>query len=350
MDGWRVHDLHWVGGHPAVIVDMMGAPETLASGAWGWLAIDVAQREVISPRTPTGSTLDPEYARWWAEAPRSLVMPYTPEGTPLHDVRLANVRKEALTVTLAQPWNAARPQSKTLYRPVEHPGSLGASVAIKPDGHTLCALAHDRGDMLLEFDAGQDGRERMGVPLTEPGLPIDAESVHYSSEGNYVAYIRAKNQNERELWVVASGGQELNGKPLALGRIGESTAFNPDASLLALTTEINNEPRIRLVHTANGAILADLGSGGISSECWHPSGRFLVACLMDAATGKRRLEAIEAAPPHRGYTLFEDTTGSLTGGAISRDGRWAVAAVRTVSGTGIQFIDLSTQLFKEQET
>ncbi len=350
MDAWRVHGIHWVGGHPAVLVDMTGAPETLASGGWGWLAIDLAQREVTSPRTPTGSALDPEYARLWAEAPQSAVVPDTPEGTPLHDVRLANVRKEALTVTLAQPWNAARPQPKTLYRPAEHPGSLGASVAVKPDGHTLCALAHDRGDMLLEFDAGQEGAEHWGIPLTESGLPIDAESVHYSSDGIYVAYIRVKNPNERELWVVASGGQELNGKPLALGRIGKHTAFNTDASLLALTTEINGEPHIRLVHVADGGILADLGSGEISSECWHPSGRFLVVCLMEAATGKRRLEAIEAAPPYRGYTLFEDPTGSLTGGAVSRDGRWAVAAVRTASGTEIQFIDLSTQLFKERET
>lgn len=78
MDAWRVHGIHWVGGHPAVLVDMTGAPETLASGGWGWLAIDLAQREVTSPRTPTGSALDPEYARLWAEAPQSAVVPDTP--------------------------------------------------------------------------------------------------------------------------------------------------------------------------------------------------------------------------------------------------------------------------------
>ncbi|HPO17427.1 MAG TPA: serine/threonine-protein kinase, partial [Candidatus Hydrogenedentes bacterium] len=199
---WSVNDLHWVGSHPVVLLDMEGDAGTLAAGGWGWLAVDLGQREVMSPRTPTGSLLDEDYGRLWAEVPYSGMVPDTPAMSPLHDVRLANVQKGNLVVTLTQQWNSSTPDVQPLCREVEDAAGLGASVAVKPDGHTLCAISHERGDSLLEFDVSQRGAPRGEVRLTEAGAPILARSVHYSSDGSAIAYIRAKHGDEYELWVV----------------------------------------------------------------------------------------------------------------------------------------------------
>ncbi|HPO15657.1 MAG TPA: hypothetical protein PLI09_19605, partial [Candidatus Hydrogenedentes bacterium] len=137
---------------------------------------------------------------------------------------------------------------------------------------------------------------------------------------------------------------------LALGMIGQATAFSPNTDILALTTEVNEEAHIRLVHTLDGSILADLGAGRISCECWHPSGRFFVACISGSAPGLGQLQAIEAAPPHRHHVLYEGALDSRPGAAVSRDGRWAVAAMTRGEGSSVLFVDLSMQLFKESET
>lgn len=344
---WLVNDLHWVGSYPVVLLDMEGDAGTLAAGGWGWLAVDLGQREVISPRPPAGPLLDEDYGCLWAEVPYSGIVPDTPALSPLHDVRLANVQKGNLVLTLTQHWDSPVPGVQPLRRAVEDAAGLGASVAVKADGRTICAISHERGDSLLEFDVSQQGVPCGGVRLTEAGALIIARSVHYSPDGSAIAYIRAKHGDEHELWVVASGGHELNGKPLALGRIGEAIAFSPDTAILALTTEVNEEAHIRLVHTLDGSILADLGAGRISCECWHPSGRFFMACISGQEPGRGQLQAIEAAPPHRRHVLYEGTLDSRPGAAVSRDGRWAAAAMGAGDGSEVLFIDLSMQLFKE---
>jgi len=363
-EAWRVAGLHWVGDRPVVVVTVEGGRGTMAQGAQGLLTVDPESHRVCSLRAPAGPTLDADY--WRDGAPRYYAgrIPPMPPASPLFEAILVHAyagpaRHDGGTMmTLAQRWDEALPRAKVMHRgpayawdpSIRAPWGAQAAgqAAVSPDGHTVCLLLHDPAtdsNYLAERDVRWRSLERMGPPLTAPGELIIPGTVQYSPRGSYIAYMRRKGAEERQLWAVASGGSEVNGNPLALGRLRGTPAFSPGEQRVAVSLDSRDGTRMALVRVDSGSIEAQPGLGQTESESWHPSKEYLVVAASEEDGGLEQLYAVETTPPFRRHALTHCEGGVRCGGAVSRDGRWAVAVAQTAQGQRLIFVDLSTVLF-----
>lgn len=350
---WRVSDLHWVGKRPVVLAEVAGAPGTLAHGAWGWIAVDLENNAILSPRAPVGPMLDARYGAVWPGTPQIGLIPDAPDSSVLHEaVLLQTQSQEGGLQVVTQRWDTALPRAVPLFtiagNAPQTPWAQATGIAGSPNGYHVCVVLRDqanRGDYLVERDIRGARQEGEGTRLTSAGAPIPARSVQYAPDASKIAYIREKNSVEQELWVVNSGGSESDGHPVLQVQRCDAAAFRPDGQVLAVTVLANDTNRIRLLRASDANIEADLGEGRTGGECWHPSSRYLVAVAADPESGKDQLWAIESAAPYRRSRLTRLPEGVTGGGAISRDGRWAAAVTETGGTPCIVLMDLSTLMF-----
>jgi hypothetical protein len=217
----------------------------------------------------------------------------------------------------------------------------------KPDGFTLCLMLYEplhHANYLVERDLRWAPPERLGPRLTTAGASILPESVQYSPDGRRIAYVRDGGETGRELWVVASGGNQVNGIPLAIGALGDAAAFSPDGAQLAIDVRPADGkwPELRIVNTEDSAGMTDLGPGQVGKEAWHPSGQYVVVTAPCTGTDGTQVWAVETAAPHRRIRLTQLKQGVEVGAAVSRDGRWAAAVVSDPAWPTVVFIDLNT--------
>ena len=182
--------------------------------------------------------------------------------------------------------------------------------------------------------------------LVKGGDAIVPGSVHYAPTGEWIAFVRAKGDGERSLWVVGAGG-EAAPTPVYVGQIGLESTFSPDGRWIAFNVETENGPQISIADTREGRVTAQLGHGRLTQESFHPSGQYLVVTAEDEETGSPQMIAVSSEAPHERQAITALEEGVLLGGAVSRDGRWAAAAL--ASGE-LVFVDLSAQFFAAPQT
>ena len=361
---WHVSMLRWVGNRAVVLASMRGRSGSPVQGADGVLSIDVESGQVYSVRPPTGPVLDANY--WSSQLPQHALgaIYEMPEASPFHDAMLyhayppAGRQRGGSAVTLAQGWNEATPRYAVLSRtPLAQwsPPSSGnwenistGHSVVSPDGYKICMLlggSFGESNFLVERDVRWRSDGRKGPALTTEGTAILPSSVQYSPDGTKIAYMRSDDSAIRELWIVAPGTGEKNGNPIALGPLLSAAAFSPDSEVMAVNLSDTDGDRILLVRVADGSVVGRMGSGRLSSEAWHPSGKFLVVTDFDAGTGQRQLWAVEGTSPYRRVVLTGLEEGVLSGASVSRDGSWVVVPTATRQTEALLFIGMGTSPF-----
>ena len=358
-DHWIATSLHWAGESTRLLVRCEGVGGTLAQGASGVLAYDIGDRTSYSVDAPSGPALNVDH---WQTRPAG-AWPGMIHAMPL-DAPLAHsfVRPvygadhaEGQILLVPHPVDGATPRPEAIFActplawmlPPTGPAATAwaGQAAVSPDGHTLCLLLRDpaAGTLFLsERDVRRGSRESLGRPLAQGGDPIVPGTVQYAPDGKLIAFMRERDPDERSLWIAQSGEADTSASPVALGRLGVEAAFSPNGQLIAVNLETDDGPRVVLADTREGAVAAQLGPGRVTQESWHPSGRYLVITAEDEQTGSPQLIAVSTDAPFTRQTLTRLDEGVLLGGAVSRNGRWAAAAL--ASGE-LAFVDLSALHF-----
>lgn len=356
---WVASSMHWVGNSQRLLVRCEGARGSLAQDAAGVLSYDLAMRNINSVVAPSGPAM---YTDEWRQQPAFSgpgLMPAMAEIAPLANRFVQAVygaeNADGQVLLVPQAVTTATPHGKPVYACataawMSAPAMPGAprwsgQAALSPDGRTVCLLLRDAQNgapTLLEKEAAAGGVERA---LIQGGDAIVPGSVQYSPDGQWLALLRDKANGERALWLLRAGAVGGAAIPVAIGKLGLDAAFSPDSQTIALNVETDEGPRVELARCSDGKVAAQLGPGRITQESWHPSGRYLVVTAEDEATGAPQLIAVSAKSPLTRQALTRLEEGVLLGGAVSRDGRWAAAAL--ASGE-LAFVDLSAQLFAAQ--
>jgi predicted Ser/Thr protein kinase len=358
---WVATSLHWAGESQRLLVRCEGTRGTLAQGAAGVLAYDMDTRAVYSVDAPSGPAMNIDH--WNTQPPGAWPgqMPAMPLDAPLRDAFVRPVYGDGdqggRVLLVPHPVRAAAPRAQALLAceplswmlPSQGPGTTpwAGQVALSPDGHTLCSLLRDPANgtsFLAEHDARWAGNDTELRPLIQGGDPIVPGSVQYAPAGNLIAFVRARADGDRSLWVVQPGRSE-SALPVHVGPLGLESTFSPDGRYIAFNVEAEDGPRVVLAETTDGQVIAQLGPGRATQESFHPSGRYLVITAEDETTGSPQLVAVSTDAPFQRQALTNLEEGVLLGGAVSRDGRWTAAAL--ASGE-LAFIDLSAQLFVSQ--
>jgi len=356
-DHWIATALHWAGDSSRLLVRCEGVGGTLAQGAAGVLAYDIAERSTYSIDAPSGPALNLDH---WQTRPAGNwpgIIPAMPADAPLANSFVRPVygsdQADGQILLVPHPVDGATPRAQAAFActplawmlPPTGPASTpwAGQAAVSPDGHTLCMLLRDpaAGTLFLaERDIRRGSRESLGRPLAQGGDPIMPGTVQYAPNGQLIAFMRERDPGERSLWIAQSGASDVAASPVALGRLGPEAAFSPNGQLIAVNLETDEGPRVVLADTREGAVAAQLGPGRVTQESWHPSGRYLVITAEDEQTGSPQLVAVSTEAPYTRQTLTRLDEGVLLGGAVSRDGRWAAAAL--ASGE-LAFVDLTAE-------
>ena len=365
---FEVAGLHWLGKQDVVLLEMQGRKGSLYQGSAGILALDAETGQLTSVRAPQGPSLDAELDG----APGAVAlspMPAVPEDSPLFGAVIGLEQRggrggaDGTIVARSHRWDresASGPalfqmRSAELVRPARRPWDdvAPACVAMRPDGYTVCVLLNDAetgGNYLAERDVRWKPAVRMGDRKTGLGGRIAARSVQYSPDGQFIAYIRAGSDGSANLWLVAAGAFELDGRNLTPGRTCVEAAFHSSGTKVAVAIDRGDgaDPEIEIIRTDTGAVEAKLGRGLLGNEAWRPSGAFLVVAAR-AVVGEapadtpRQLYAIETAPPYRRKVLTSLSKGAVSACSVSRDGRFAAAATASETGSAVVMIDLNAR-------
>jgi serine/threonine protein kinase len=361
--GFDVADLRWLGDDPILVTRLAGREGSLLLGAQGLLAFDVTTRRCRSLEAPQVPALDRMYRRG---EPSLAALPAVPRTSPLYQAvvvrgRATDGRGRAVPdEARAQRWDEGAPRAAVLYRsedrqpsaPAPWTGAFASSVkaAAHPNGYTLCLLMEDPsgGTTLVERDIRTSPRDLTGPVRTRPGAPIVPESVQYSPDGTWIGYLRVTSGGTRELYVMASGDESLDGTLLAMGDLGDTFAVSPNQYLVAVSQRKRgaNRRELLLLSQSDGGEIARLGPGTLGPEAWHPSGTYLVATAPDPdMAGRDQLWAVEAQAPYRRVRLTDSRGGVHAGAAVSRDGHWACVAEGGRTNPRIVFVDLDLVRF-----
>lgn len=344
---WRAQALRWTPGGESLLVEAQGAAGTRAHGARGLLLLNPGNASIESLSPPSGPLLDSN--GWVTDTPLRFA----------RDGRFAVARPGKTGVPiLAQRWTEAYPRGAVLAefstaswhagdsRPFS--GASTGEAILCPTGERLCALLYDDtigGNYISELSLKSGRSTKNALRLTQQGATIRPGSLRYTPTGEHIAYVREQENDQSELWLVASGGTERDGQPIAIGHLGDSVAFNPEATRAVVEIMKDGQSELVLVRTDEGEIEAQLGPGSISDEAWHPSGSYLLARDYDEESGQSQLWAIEATPPYRRQRVTSRERGVAKAASVSPDGRWAAATTTGAGAEDVLLIDLTRTLF-----
>ncbi len=361
IEAYRFTDLRWLGDQSVVAVAATGQPGTLYNGFTGVMAIDpIAQTctNVLTPADPSDGSL--------TVRPRLNPIPAYPKDSPLSGTvsaykytaddktatvvaRLVRVEDGLLT---REPFfsvsNAHNEIGARMDRPASSPIERVPFTSPHPNGDRVCVALYDslhHGYYLVELPVPFEGDPEKGTRLTTTDARLNPESVAYSQDGGRLGYLLTNSKDQTELWVIQTGGNDMNGTPIAAGVAEGTFAFNPsnDTVLLSNQVEDESQPHARVISTRDGSTIHDLGVGRVGHEAWHPSGAYAVVAAPDSR-GYDQIWAVETAAPYRRQQLT--TLGDGVGGlpAVSRDGVW-VAAFGNTGQASMVFVDLTRVTF-----
>ena len=359
--GFQVAQIAWIGDAPVLAAWIEGMEGARTHGAHGLVVLDPVRERALEAGSPVGPALTADYARCPFPRPAAFCLPMMPSNTPLHEAFLhVGLQEEGGNrhlVALAQFWQESSPRLEILYRQAcavpEEAAVAGADMPSglravpKPDGFTICLILADAsgaGDYLVERDLRWKPYERVSEPLARPGRPILPETMQYSPLGERVAYMR-EHEGVRELWVVASGGREVDGRLLAGGDLGSRAAFSPDGRHVAVEVDASavEGSDIHVFNVADGSLTAQLGPGRLSNAPWHPSGAYVF--VAQAEGEHAQMWAVEFSRPHRRVRIAEVPGRVESGWVISPGGEWAAVLVAQGEGREVAFVKLGPAPF-----
>ncbi|MBI5092863.1 MAG: protein kinase [Candidatus Hydrogenedentes bacterium] len=366
---FRVTELSWVGDRCVVLAEMEGVRGTLAQDASGIVAVDPQAETIFSVRAPSGPALDSTYSETARITTTLNAVPAAPERSPLSgaliglDYAHGFGAAQGMVHAMTQKWDEAEPRGPVVFqarvdamtRPARLPWDTvtPATIAIRPDGYGVCVLFNDPetgANYLAEHDLRWKEPDRLGPRLTGAGGRLIPRSVQYCPDGSMLVYVRATGSDSACLWQVVSGGAAIDGTNLTPNAQCVSAAFHPSGSKLAVSLNRNDggDPEIKIIRADTGAVETTLGRGQLGKESWHCSGGFLVVTAHGAESNKAldaqcQLWAVETSPPYRRKVLTAALNGIDGPCAVSRNGRYAVAATHDDAGAALVFVDLGAR-------
>ncbi len=345
----------WVADKQIVIAGVEGREKSINQGAYGIVSINLRTGEFLDIRPPSGPATE---ARFWRVSPPAFFpqsIPVTPIGSPLHDAFLVQAYEKdrwgypKRIVTLPQIFDEGQPRPKALFVAPEGDWvaksgflwkqTMRGSMVISPSGRHICMVMNDSsygGSYLVERDVETEPVSEIGVKLSRVDGEIVPESVCYSRDASRIAYMRRGRSGNLDLFVVKSGGLELDGVKLASGNFGKQPAFSPDGRILALTVRntVTKKESVRLIDSYDGSLIADLGPGISSAAPWHSSSRYLLAISKTADTSQPQVLAYEAVRPFRRATVFTmDSEIEVKDYSVSGDGTWLALITEYLSAS-----------------
>ncbi len=370
-EGFAFGHLAWSGNGNTLIAEAEGIEGTLTHGVRGLLALSPGEVQAVSLRPPSGQALDSA----GASASYSFTgWPGVGDGQPLRDVVLVHARAAEgdRVITLAQSLRSAFPSPAILFSVPARAwlaGGAGSRVAgIHPDGHTVALVLYDDVQGLhyiAECDVLQGPDAAIGPRRTEAGVRVVPESVRYTPDGRFIAYIRLTHSGARELWVLETAQPDARGKMLAEGVAGAVVAVGPDSRLAAVLLEGAAETarEIGVVDVADGRLVHRIGPGQLSPDAWLANGRQIVIASPElpvepaaappvpdpavsaeiegpvAAAPMNRLWIVDLNPPYRRTPVVLPAEAGPHYG-VSRDGTSVAASVVGENGLSVAFVNL----------
>ena len=354
LGGYALHSLRWAEDGSRVLAVAQGLEGTLTERGRGVLSIEPDSGRMTSLRAPKGPSMDAEY---WDAQPGGFSLfglPNTPQDSDLSNAILIHAAADSgqSVFALAQGWNDAAPNPKVLIETPnlawETPGSwpweearTGQLIA-SPDGHSLCAALYDidfGGYYLVERDTRQPGfSEAAGSRRTSPDVDVAPKSVRYSPDGVKIAFVgTSQGGAQRELRLLYSDAEELDGRLLATGLSSDTFAFGPDGRRIAANVESadGGAPEVVIIDIYRSEIVARLGKGTLSPECWAPSGNYLIVARPPVSReGQSQLWAVSPTDPSQQYQVTNRPNGVTAPYALSRDGERLAATVGLTAPLG----------------
>jgi hypothetical protein len=354
LGGYAVRSLRWAEDGSRVFAVAQGLEGTLTERGRGVLSIEPDTGRMTSLRVPKGPSMD---AGYWDAQPGGFSLfglPNTPQDSDISNAILIHAAADSgqSVFALAQRWNDAAPNPKVLIETPnfawETPGGgpweearTGQLIA-SPDGHSLCAALYDidlGGYYLVERDTRQpDFSEATGSRRTSPGIDVAPKSIRYSPYGVKIAFVgTSQGGAHRELRLLYSDAEELDGRLLATGLASDTFAFGPDGRRIAAIAESadGGAPEVVIIDIYRSEIVARLGKGTLSPECWAPSGDYLIMARPPVGPeGRSQLWAVSPTDPSQQYQVTHRPNGVTTPYALSRDGERLAATVGLAAPLG----------------
>jgi Tol biopolymer transport system component len=159
-------------------------------------------------------------------------------------------------------------------------GGISAdSIAFSRDGQYVAYVSYPDGNL---WRANRDGSDR--VQLTSP--PSQPQSVAWSPDGSQIAFMAPSLEGNEQAWIVPSAG----GSPQRL--LPEDSgpeifpSWSPDGRKVSFATGRpgSSESHIRIIDLASHQISNLPGSDGKSWPSWSPDGQFISAPSLDTST------------------------------------------------------------------
>jgi hypothetical protein len=286
-------DLSWIGTEQAVLVRAQGLNESLTQGADGLLVIQPNQDRILTLRAPAGPATDPEYWDTYLPPPMGSSVPVTPQGAALHGAVVMQTYdpNENTILLIAQQWNEDMPRPQILHRVPRHEwfganrNTLGntapSRIVVSPDGTNVCLFLRDaeRGyRYIAERDVSARPLDSAGIRRTAFGHGIVPESIQYSPDGTQIVYMRRPRPDAFQLWILAVGGDELDGRILAENVTDHDVAFSPDGKrvAVAMRNDTTGAHEIGIIDVQTGKIESWIGPGNLSPQAWHASSRHVI--------------------------------------------------------------------------
>jgi len=337
-DGHAIDALAWLGPDGLLLARTRGARGTLADGATGLLAIDVVGGEVKSLSAPISAARVETVSRLH---PLAITLAFAPASPFSGSVAIfAPGNDEDTAVVLTQSWDAATPGAKA-WLAVPREAAQGATVAFDPVGTHLCAalLDPDTGAYYLAERALDAEDPAIFLRRSSPGVEILPDSLRYTPDGSRIAYLRRNGIGQADLWLMRSGGTDVDGRRIASHLADGPLAFDPQGRFAALRAFTDTgDIEVALLDIKVGSILATYGPGTISPQAWTSEGDQFVFLTEDAAPQLMLASATESFDARR-ITSIPNGLGPAY--ALTPDGaQVAVASLGEYSPT-LYLINLS---------
>jgi len=346
-EAYRAADVAFVTGTSEAIISVEGKPGSLVDASTGLLSLDLETDTIRSLRPPFNPVRD---------SARIPLSPYV-AVSPLSEARrlsgavvvAARINKGQIGL-FAHYHDRASATGGPLMTVDEDEWSSAVypSRAIPhPVTDTLCLVQYDDKtgmSTIVEHNLNRDSSVNVLVQSTSPIIPA---SVAYNADGSQLLYVKASSEQKRELWVVASGGVERDGMPIAIGSLHHNAAFDPsgrDRIAVGVQEEDNGDYAVHIVDGREGRTTARLGPGIPGRSPWHPSGGYMLIASAVSEKGVPQIAAVETTAPYRRVSLTNIAAGVGERIAVSPDGKWAVAPVQSEEAQ-VVLVDLSDVAF-----
>ena len=209
-------------------------------------------------------------------------------------------------------------------------------VAMHPAGSQWVSAETDTNGMALLVAHTYANGQTESRTIAPAGAPIVA--IHYSRDGQFIAYLREIAKNDFSLRVISAGGVDSEPEPLRSGNISLSDgAFNADASAL-LISAIGSAGNVEAISASDGRTIATFAAA--VRGAWNMPGGDAVFSAPDGKGSLQLWQASSTAPTTRTQLTFLDA-GTDENVLVAPNGAWAATYANATSKPSVVFVQLA---------